>query len=160
MKTSIIQEIIDQGLNENHFSILDSPLPYKYHLYKEFYTEFSVFYLDERGGKDFKANFKEIEDAKEYLIDLYRVRNGIVPFYCSIKDLNTFNIEKEKVIKLIEGDSKVSLKKKKVLSSLIQELSFYDINKIQELDEELMSYAFLLEGFTFIKVEIFIKSIN
>ena len=117
MKTSIIQEIIDQGLNENHFSILDSPLPYKYHLYKEFYTEFSVFYLDERGGKDFKANFKEIEDAKEYLIDLYRVRNGIVPFYCSIKDLNTFNIEKEKVIKLIEGDSKVSLKKKKVLSS-------------------------------------------
>uniref|UniRef100_UPI0040477798 hypothetical protein n=1 Tax=Mariniflexile sp. TaxID=1979402 RepID=UPI0040477798 len=160
MKTSIIQEIVDQGLSKNDFSILDSIMLDKYHLYKEFYTEYSVFYFNERGGKDYKANFKEIEDAKEYLIDLYRVNKGLNPIYCSIKDLNAFNLEKEKVIKLIEEDSKASFEKKKVLSSLILELNFYDKAQIQKLEEELMSYAFLIEDFTFIKTEIFINGIK
>ncbi|WP_203296817.1 hypothetical protein [Luteirhabdus pelagi] len=161
MRNVILQEILDFGYDKSEFSILNSIDQEKYHLYKES-NFYQVFFLDERGSKQHYKSFSDINLAKEYLIDLFRIQNGLSAFYRTISNHSEFERRKSDLIQLLRTGNDSGEKKKigSGITDLIKKTGFEKRRELTELKEFYFQNAILIDENIRIEIEFFINGLK
>lgn len=162
LKTSILQEIADLGLDKSRFSILQISKIDCINLIKEF-SEFSVFYMDEKGGKTFVKEFKEVSEAKNYLIDLYKILNGELPFFNRINSKEAFEKRKNVILSTINDNLNSTDRKDELvdLKNIILKAEFKNwIRYKEEITAFLITNGFSFERKIFDQVFLFCESVS
>ena len=157
MKESILQEIIDFGIPKNCVAIFEgSNNLEKWNLTKEFGT-YHVFYLDEKGAKNNQREFYNLNQAKEYLIDLLKISRGDRTFYAGVKNIKDF--EKSR-IELLEDIRNSDTKLKNELLALLENMEFNNEESKNQLKEFLMVNGIIVNQKIANSVMFFIESFN
>lgn len=162
LKTSILQEIADLGLDKSRFSILQISKIDCINLIKEF-GEFSVFYMDEKGGKTFVKEFKQVSEAKNYLIDLYKILNGELPFFNRINSKEAFEKRKNVILSTINDNLNSTDRKDELvdLKNIILKAEFKNwIRYKEEITAFLITNGFSFERKIFDQVFLFCESVS
>ena len=156
-KESLLQEIIDFGIPKNSVAIFEgSDNPDKLNLTKES-GSYQVFYLDEKGAKSGHKEFQNAEHAKEYLIDLFKVRRGDQPFFAGVLKKEDFE---KKRLEISEDIQNSDTKLKDELLALLEDLEFNNDESKNQLKDLLMVNGVLVNQKIADQLLFFLESLN